>query len=69
MSTPAQGVSLVETTPALVASGESFFGRDMTAAAIVDKRISRSSKVETGELKVISLDEKPAEQKTPQAAK
>jgi len=41
MSTPAQGVSLVETTPALIDSGADFFGRDMSSASIVDKRISR----------------------------
>lgn len=69
ISTPAQGVSLVETAPALVAGGESFFGRDMTGPAIIDKRISRVGKVETGQLKVIGIDEKSAEQKTPPATK
>jgi len=41
MSTPAQGVSLVETTPALIDSGADFFGRDMKQSSIVGKRISR----------------------------
>jgi len=61
MATPAQGVSLVETAPALGASGSSFFGKDMNEPAIIGKRINRGGTVELGELKVISMDEKPAE--------
>jgi hypothetical protein len=64
ISTPAQGVSLAETTPALVASGGPFFGRDTNGPTIVDKRIDRKGKVGLGELKVISMDEKPAETTT-----
>ena len=61
MSTPAQGVSLVETVPALVASGGTYFGRDMDEPSIIDKRINRKGNVELGELKVITMDEKSAE--------
>ena len=61
MSTPAQGVSLAETTPALVASGGQFFGRDMTEAAIVGKRITRGGKVELGELEFKGYEENPTE--------
>ena len=58
MSTPAQSVSLAETASALVASGGPFLGREMLQASIVGKRISRSGKVELGELKVLGIDEK-----------
>lgn len=51
MSTPAQGVSLIETTPALIASGRSFIGRPMNGPSIVGKRIDRAGKVELGDLK------------------
>ena len=61
MSTPAQGVSLAETTPALVSSAGPYFGHDMNEATIVAKRIDRKGKVGLGELKVISMDENPAE--------
>ncbi|MFT3783148.1 MAG: hypothetical protein QM790_14160 [Nibricoccus sp.] len=67
ISTPAQGVSLLETLPALVASGTPFFGRPMAGPVIVDKRIDRNGSVSTGELKVLEMDgqptEKPAEKK------
>jgi hypothetical protein len=69
MSTPAQGVSMAETSTALVASGSSFFGRDMPEASFVVKKISRGGKVELGELKVISMDEKPTEKEAPAAKK
>lgn len=69
MSTPAQGVSLAETTPALITSGKSFFGKDMADPSIIGKRINRGGTVELGELKVIEMDGKdqPAE-KSPQEA-
>lgn len=60
MSTPAQGVSLAETTPALVASGGPYFGRDMNEPSIVDKRIHRKGTVDSGELKVIEMGEPSA---------
>jgi hypothetical protein len=61
MATPSQGVSLVETTPALVASGSSFFGRAMTEPAIIGKRINREGKVELGELKFKGYEEPTAD--------
>jgi hypothetical protein len=61
MSTPAQGVSLAETTPALVASGGSYFGQDMSEPTIVDKRINRKGTVGMGDLKVMEMDGKPSE--------
>ena len=69
MSTPAQGVSLVETTPALADSGASFFGRDMAGAAIVGKRIARdgSGHVELGPLQFKGYIEKPGEKESPPA--
>lgn len=64
MSTPAQGVSLVETTPALIASGRPFFGREMSEPSIVGKRINRDGKVEVGDLKFKGYEElKTAEPK------
>jgi hypothetical protein len=68
ISTAAQGVSLAETTPALIASGGPYFGHDMNEPTIVDKRIDRKGKVGLGELKVISMDEKPAEKSGQEAA-
>lgn len=67
MSTPAQGVSLVETTPALVASGGPCFGRDMNEPTIVDKRINRKGNVGMGELKVMEMDGKPEEKPAAEA--
>ena len=61
MSTPAQGVSLAETTPALVASGGPNFGRAMDEPSIIDKRINRKGNVGMGELKVMEMDGKPTE--------
>lgn len=61
MSTPAQGVSLVETTPALISSGRSFIGRPMVGAAIVGKRIDRDGKVEIGDLKFKGYEEPETE--------
>lgn len=57
LSTPAQGVSLLETTPALIASGGPYFGRDTNGPTVVDKRINRQGTVGMGELKTISMDE------------
>jgi hypothetical protein len=60
MSTSAQGVSLAETSSALVASGGPYFGREMTEPSLVDKRISRNGKVELGELKFKGFEESAA---------
>lgn len=57
MSTPAQGVSLAETTPALISSGRSFIGRPMEGPAIVGKRVDRDGKVEIGDLKFKGYEE------------
>ena len=69
MSTPAQGVSLVETTPALVASGRPFFGREMAQASIVGKRITRGGHVELGPLEFKGYIDKPSEPETSPASK
>ncbi|MFT3868655.1 MAG: hypothetical protein QM715_09160 [Nibricoccus sp.] len=57
MTTAAAGISLAESSSALVAGGGPFFGRWMTEPAIVDKRISRNGRVELGETRTISMDE------------
>lgn len=57
MTTAAAGVSLAESSSALVAGGGPFFGRWMTEPAIIEKRISRNGKVELGETRTISMDE------------
>ena len=71
MSTPAQGVSLVETTPALIDRGADFFGRDMKQASIVAKRISREhgGQVELGPLEFKGYGDKLEEKETPPAKK
>lgn len=67
MSTPAQGVSLVETTPALIDSGADFFGREMKAASIVGKRISRErgGRVDLGPMEFKGYMDKPGDKETP----
>jgi hypothetical protein len=57
MSTSAQGVSLAETTPALIASAGPFFGREMAEPSLVGKRIDRAGKVELGELQFKGYEE------------
>ena len=70
ISTPAQGVSLAETSTALIASGSQFFGHEMAEPAIIDKRISRTGKVESGELRFKGYEEPAADkEKTEQPAK
>ena len=69
MSTPAQGVSLVETTPALVASGGPFFGHEMTVASIVGKRITRGGHVELGPLQFKGYIDTPTAQEPSPAKK
>lgn len=62
MTTAAQGVSLAESSTALVASGTNYFGKWMTEVSIVDKRINRKTKIEMGETRTISMDEPAADQ-------
>ncbi len=71
MSTPAQGVSMPETTPTLVDSGADFFGRDMASASIVDKRISRErgGRVDLGPLEVKGFVDDPNKLPEPPAKK
>ena len=71
MSTPAQGVSLVETTPALIDSGTDFFGRDMKQASMVGKRISREpgGRVDLGPMEFKGYGDKLDDKETPPAKK
>ncbi|MFT3868654.1 MAG: hypothetical protein QM715_09155 [Nibricoccus sp.] len=57
ISTPAQGVSLAETSTALAASGSKYFGRWMSEPSIIDKRVSRKGKVELGETRTVTMDD------------
>ncbi len=43
------------------ASGSSYFGKTMNEPAIIGKRINRSGTIELGELKVLGMDGKSAE--------
>lgn len=61
ISTAADGASIAETTPALVATGEAFFGRDMNEPSIVDKRLNRKGNVGMGETKTMEMDGEPTE--------
>lgn len=71
MSTPAQGVSQIETTPALADSGADYFGRDMSSAAIVDKRISRErgGRVDLGPLEFKGYVDEPKKNEEPPPTK
>jgi hypothetical protein len=71
MSTPAQGIALDETAPALVASGADFFGREMATSSLVDKRITRGGggRVDLGPLEIKGYIDTPEKKETPPAKK
>jgi hypothetical protein len=73
ITTSADGVSLLETLPALISSGANYFGRDLPVADIRIKRIDRKGEVLIGTAQVTEvLDENspapPAPQKQPPPA-
>jgi len=69
MSTSARGISLVESTPALVASGGPFFGHEMAQASIITKHLTHNGRVELGPLELKEYLDKPSEPTAPPAKK
>jgi hypothetical protein len=56
MTVNANGISMTESLPALVAASGPYLGKDMPDAATLTRRISRDGRVELGELQVLESD-------------